>query len=194
MGLFLKILIKRRPIQRIFCFRVAENQHERIVEVPRKTHPSLFWSKYWNSRLPGGRDQYDHDQHGYQGDYEDSQVRTKSIRNNRLDPRHVRIPAEEVERFDGSNALKLKSSSDSSRSISVLVVAAVLTLVRLWWWWNLSSPGDKGPTSVREAIVITDNQFLVIIVFITTISLSFSCAISHYIIIIYYIDITCHPY
>jgi len=100
-------------------FRVADNQHERGVEAPRETHPSLFWSKYWDSRLPAEENHQ-------------SSVRTKSFRNNRLDPRHVRVHSEEVERFDGSNALKLQSGCDRWSSPPVLVlVAGLVSLVRL---------------------------------------------------------------
>ena len=123
----------KRPINAMFCFRVADNQHERGVEAPRETHPSLFWSKYWDSRLPAEENHQ-------------SSVRTKSFRNNRLDPRHVRVHSEEVERFDGSNALKLQSGCDGGSSPPVLVlVAGLVSLVRLWWWWN--SPCDLSKSS-----------------------------------------------
>jgi len=97
-------------------FRVAENPHERAVEVPPRSHP---WAKLW----PTARDSYHRP---------DNRLRTKSLRNNRLDPRHVRLQSEELERFDGSNALKLQSSCDSFRSIPALVFLSLATyLVRL---------------------------------------------------------------
>lgn len=110
----------------LVCSRVADNQHERVQEHPRKTHPSLFWSKYWKTgaRLPSERDHYDHSSG-------ESSVRTKSLRNNRLDPRHVRLQPGEAETFDGSNALKLKSSCDSLRSIPSLVFLSLALIVRV---------------------------------------------------------------
>ena len=91
------------------------------------SRPAIFWSKYWNSRVPDLRDIYR--TRDYVSDYSDTEGQDEFVRNDDegADPRYARSRGEKShsynEEFDGTNALRLKSSSEKLFfNLSVLVI------------------------------------------------------------------------
>jgi len=104
-------------------FRVAESILETSSQTLQNSRPAIFWSKYWNSRVPDLRDIY------RTRDYSDREGQEEFVRSDEVgtDPRYVRARAEKSHRyneeFDGTNALRLKSSSEKLFfNLSVLVI------------------------------------------------------------------------
>jgi len=118
-------------------FRVAESKLESSSQL-HHSRPAIFWSKYWNSRVPDMRDVYR--TRDFDPDYSDSGDSQRDfVRNSegetRLDPRYVRTRGEKSQRyneeFDGTNALRLKSSSEKSVfNLSILVILLSACILR----------------------------------------------------------------
>eukprot|EP00092_Neocalanus_flemingeri_P000327 GFUD01000349.1.p1 GENE.GFUD01000349.1~~GFUD01000349.1.p1 ORF type:complete len:269 (+),score=44.81 GFUD01000349.1:138-944(+) len=116
-------------------FRVAESKMESSSQSLHHSRPAIFWSKYWNSRVPDLRDVYR--TRDFEPDYSDSQ--DDLVRNSdgetRVDPRFLRTRGEKSHRyneeFDGTNALRLKSAGEKIVfNLSVLVILLSVCILR----------------------------------------------------------------
>merc|ERR1712187_372252 len=95
-------------------FRVAQSVLETSSQTLQNSRPAIFWSKYWNSRVPDLRDIYR--TRDFVSDYSDREGQEEFVRiEGGTDPQYARARAEKSHRyneeFDGTNALRLKSSS-----------------------------------------------------------------------------------
>jgi len=117
-------------------FRVAESTMESSSQSLHRARPAIFWSKYWNSRVPDLRDVYR--TQDFVSDYSDLDGQDEFVRTDDgetgLDPRYVRTRGEKSHRyneeFDGTNALRLKSGSGEKLvfNFSLVLVMALLCL------------------------------------------------------------------
>ena len=117
-----------------FC-RVAESVLESSSQTLHQSRPAIFWSKYWNSRVPDLRDVYR--TRDFISDYSDTEDQDEFVRNDDgvSDPRYVRTRGEKSHRyneeFDGTNALRLKSSSGKLIfNLSALVILLSACILR----------------------------------------------------------------
>ena len=113
-------------------FRVAESKLESSSQSLLRSRPAIFWSKYWTSRVPDLRDAYR--SRDFLADYSDTRSQDEFVRTDDgaagFDPRYARTRGEKSHRsyneeFDGTNALRLKSSAAGEKllfDLSVLVV------------------------------------------------------------------------
>jgi len=116
-------------------FRVAESVLESSSQTLHQSRPAIFWSKYWNSRVPDLRDVYR--TRDFISDYSDTEDQDEFVRNDDgvSDPRYVRTRGEKSHRyneeFDGTNALRLKSSSGKLIfNLSALVILLSACILR----------------------------------------------------------------
>lgn len=113
-------------------FRVAENEVESSPTSLNHPRPTVFWSKYWNSRVPDIRDIYrTRDPENVFSDNEDNSVRNsdevypKSLGDNR------NIVMGYDESLERANALRLHSSSSPNTRWSQSTPVMLVTLLTI---------------------------------------------------------------